>query len=125
MSEAIDEPMQGRLDATPAGVRLCALDALADPGARNFVLSIGGRYFHGFVVRRGQSVTGFVDRCPHMGLPLAKTLDDYLSPDGHVVCGWHGAIFDPTSGLCRGGPCVGARLTPWPVEVVDQFLTTC
>ncbi|MDB5456457.1 MAG: Rieske (2Fe-2S) domain protein [Caulobacter sp.] len=114
----------GRLDCTPAGVKLCALSDLADPGARNFVLQIGERYFHGFVVRVGDGVSGYVDRCPHMGLPLAKTLDDYLSPDGHVVCGWHGAVFEPTTGLCRGGPCVGASLTAWPVRVMDGVVVT-
>ena len=119
-----DEAAPPRLDRTPAGVKLCALTELADPGARNFVLQIGGRRFHGFVVRGGESVSGFVDRCPHMGLPLAKTLDDYLAPDGHVVCGWHGAIFDPVSGGCLGGPCAGASLTAWPVHVVDGLIVT-
>jgi nitrite reductase/ring-hydroxylating ferredoxin subunit len=118
------EATSPRLDRTPAGVRLCALTDLGDPGARNFVLAIGGLRFHGFVVRNGDAVSGFVDRCPHMGLPLAKTLDDYLSPDGHVVCGWHGAIFEPVSGACLGGPCVGASLTAWPVGVVDGLIVT-
>jgi nitrite reductase/ring-hydroxylating ferredoxin subunit len=121
MSEQADLP---RLDRTPAGVKLCALRELGDRSARNFVLRIGGRHFHGFVVRNGEGVSGFVDRCPHMGLPLAKTLDDYLAPDGHVVCGWHGAIFDPVNGLCLGGPCVGASLTAWPVQVVDGLIVT-
>ena len=119
-----DQADLARLDRTPAGVRLCALGELGDPGARNFVLAIGGRRFHGFVVRLGDRVSGFVDRCPHMGLPLAKTLDDYLAPDGHVVCGWHGAIFDPIDGACLGGPCAGARLTAWPVHVVEGFVVT-
>lgn len=119
-----DAALPPRLDRTPAGVRLCALTELGDPGARNFVLQIGERRFHGFVVRKGGGVSGFVDRCPHMGLPLAKTLDDYLSPDGHVVCGWHGAIFEPVGGACLGGPCAGASLTAWPVHVVDGSIVT-
>ena len=61
---------------------------------------------------------GYVDRRPHAGLPLAKQLDHYMTAeDALIVCGWHGALFDPDSGLCVGGPCAGARLTPWPVEV--------
>jgi nitrite reductase/ring-hydroxylating ferredoxin subunit len=120
----MSDPAEPRLDRTPAGVKLCALSELSDPGARNFVLQIGGRRFHGFVVRHGDRVTGFVDRCPHMGLPLAKTLDDYLAPDGHVVCAWHGAVFDPVDGACLGGPCVGASLSAWPVDVVDGRIVT-
>lgn len=122
MSEPPDQP---RLTATPPGVRLCRIEDLSDPGARNFVLQIKAQRFHGFIVREGERVVGFVDRCPHMGLPLAKTLDDYLAPDGRIVCSWHGAIFDPSSGECLGGPCVGARLIEWPVEVVDGLVVTC
>ena len=114
-----------RLSATPAGVRLGPLSAIADRGARNYVLKIRDAYFHGFIVRLGDEVRGYVDRCPHMGLPLAQTLDDYMVADGALIgCSWHGALFEPTDGRCVGGPCVGASLTPWPVEVRDGILYT-
>lgn len=117
--------MPERLTSTPAGVTLCALDDIADPGARNFVLEIGGRHFHGFVVRRGAAVTGFVDACPHMGLPLAQKLDDYLTGDASLIqCDWHGALFRPEDGVCVGGPCQGQALRPWPVEIVGALLKT-
>jgi len=113
------------LSATPPGIRLGPLDLFADPGARNFVLELRAGRFHGFVVRRGASVVGYVDRCPHMGMPLAHGLDDYLSADAHLIeCDWHGALFDIASGQCVGGPCPGARLTPWPVAVEDSHIVT-
>ena len=81
--------------------------------------------FHGFVVRHGQRVRGYVDRCPHMGLPLAQVLDDYLTPAGdRIACSWHGAVFDVEDGRCMGGPCAGAALTPWPVRVEDGRIVT-
>jgi len=114
-----------RLTHTRAGITLCRLDDIADPGARNIVIEIGGRRFFGFVVRRGGEVHGYVDRCPHQGLPLAQVLDDYLTPDGALIaCSWHGALFRPDDGACVGGPCVGARLTPWPVTVADGMVVT-
>jgi nitrite reductase/ring-hydroxylating ferredoxin subunit len=117
--------VQDRLTHTPAGVTLCALGDLPDPGARNFVLEIGDRRFHGFVVRRGDAVAGFVDSCPHMGLPLAKRLDDYLTDDGALIgCDWHGALFRPEDGLCVGGPCQGQSLKPWPIEIVGGMVRT-
>ncbi len=114
-----------RLSATPAGVSLGPLDAIADGGARGFVLQMRAGRFHGFVVRRGSAVIGYVDRCPHMGLPLAMSLDDYLTPDGGLIaCGWHSALFEVEDGRCVGGPCVGRHLTPWPVGVVDGDIRT-
>lgn len=114
-----------RLHATPAGVKLGPLELIAPGAARNFVLQIGPAYFHGFAVRRGDAVFGYVDRCPHAGLPLAQKLDDYLTPSGELIaCSWHGALFEPNTGACVGGPCVGARLTPWPLEVRDGTIFT-
>ena len=114
-----------RVWQTPAGVPLCTLASLQDPGARNFVLEIKGAYFHGFVVRRGDRVFGWVDRCPHAGLPLAQELDRYLTRDGELIlCSWHGALFQPDTGQCLGGPAAGSRLTPWPVEVSDGIVRT-
>lgn len=107
-----------RVYETPAGIKLGALDQIAPDGARSFVVQFRAGRFHGFVVRRDDAVFGYVDRCPHMGLPLAKVLDDYLTPAGNLLaCSWHSALFEIESGLCVGGPCTGASLTAWPVHV--------
>lgn len=114
-----------RLSETPAGVRLGPVDLVADGKARNFVLQLRAGRFHGFVVRRGDAVHGYVDRCPHAGLPLAQRLDDYLSPAGDLIqCSWHGALFRIEDGACVGGPCAGARLATWPVELRDGWIVT-
>lgn len=114
-----------RLTETPAGVALAPLDTIADGTARNFVLQMRAGRFHGFVVRRGADVVGYVDRCPHAGVPLAQRLDGYLTPAGDLIaCSWHGALFTLDEGLCVGGPCVGQRLLPWPVTVRDGIVTT-
>ena len=110
---------------TPPNVPLCREDAIPDPGARNFVLQIGEAFFHGFVVRKDGAVRGYVDRCPHMGVPLAQELDRYLTSTGDlIICGWHGALFRIDDGLCVGGPCAGQRLSPWPVAVKDGVIRT-
>lgn len=122
MSEA---PAGSRVFATPPGVTLGAVDLIAEGTARNFVLQLRAGRFHGFVVRRGDDVIGYVDRCPHMGVPLAQELDGYLSPaSDRIVCSWHGAVFRIEDGECLGGPCPGTRLTPWPVKVQDGKIVT-
>ncbi|MBI0475340.1 Rieske (2Fe-2S) protein [Sphingomonas sp. MA1305] len=114
-----------RLSATPAGVALGPLDAIPDGKARNYVVQLRAGRFHGFVVRRGDSAVGYVDRCPHAGVPLAQRLDDYLTPSGTMIaCSWHGALFRIDDGRCVGGPCVGQSLTGWPVTIIDGTIVT-
>ena len=116
---------EGRVWATPAGVKLGPLDQIADGAARNFVLQMRAGRFHGFVVRRGGEVHGYVDLCPHARMPLAQELDAYLTADGSLIqCSWHGAMFRIEDGACVGGPCAGARLRPWPVRVLDGTVVT-
>ncbi|MGH6958103.1 MAG: Rieske (2Fe-2S) protein [Caulobacteraceae bacterium] len=100
-----------------AGTRLCALDEIAEPGAKGFVFREGDMLFLGFVVRKDGAVFGYLDRCPHAGLPLAPFPDRYLTREGDLVlCGSHGALFRIGDGLCVAGPCAGRRLWPWPVR---------
>lgn len=117
--------MSGKLFSTPGGIVLGPLAEIADGAARNFVLQMRAGRFHGFVVRTGQGVHGYVDRCPHMQVPLARHLDAYLTPAGDfIACSWHGALFERDSGLCVAGPCAGQRLTAWPVTVRDGAIVT-
>lgn len=114
-----------RLFATPAGIKLGALGQIDDGKARSFVVQMQSGRFHGFVVRRGAQAFGYVDRCPHMQLPLAKVLDDYVAPSGDLIaCSWHFALFEIDTGACVGGPCRGQRLMRWPVKVEEGQLTT-
>ena len=104
-----------------AGVRLCALADIKDPGAKGFVFRDGDYLFAGFVLRHGDRVTGWVDRCPHTGTPLAFLPDRYLTREGDLVlCATHGALFRPDDGLCVAGPCEGRRLWAWAVAVTDE-----
>ncbi len=109
------------MDGAPApGTPLCALADLDDPGAKGFEFRDGEALFNAFVVRRGDGVFGYLDRCPHAGWPLAFEPDRYLSREGDLIlCAGHGALFRLQDGLCVGGPCGGKRLTPWLVRVED------
>lgn len=123
--ESLISAQRAKVWTTPPDVPLCALDSIPDPGARNFVLQIGEAFFHGFVVHKAGEVRGYVDRCPHMGVPLAQALDRYLTSDGELImCGWHGALFRIEDGLCVSGPCGGARLREWPVAVRGGIVRT-
>ena len=118
--EASDNPAR-----PPAGVALCAVADLADPGSKGFRFRADSKMFAGFVVRMGEEIRGYVDSCPHAGWPLAAWDDRYLTREGDLIlCGGHAALFRPLDGLCVAGPCADQKLTPWPVEVVGgQILT--
>lgn len=48
---------------------------------------------------------------------MAWRKDAYLSGDRRsIMCHAHGARFDPLTGLCTEGPCLGERLQPVPLR---------
>jgi nitrite reductase/ring-hydroxylating ferredoxin subunit len=84
---------------------LCALSDLPPGSARGFGAV--------FAVHTAAGVKVWRDRCPHEGLPLPWRRDAYLSSDGGaIVCHAHGARFEPATGRCVMGPCLGESLTP-------------
>jgi|SRR5450830_214780 len=90
---------------------LCHLEQLPEGGARGFDAESSGQATI-FVLRRGQQAWAWRDACPHHGTPLPWRKDAYLDASGeHVVCAAHGALFDPITGICTLGPCLGDALT--------------
>jgi len=102
-----------------AGADLCALEELCTPAAREFRIGAGAWPLRIVVVRVVDVVHGYVNRCPHAGHPLNLRPDDFLTPDGALLmCRSHGALFEPRTGACVGGPCPGTNLERVPLEVV-------
>jgi nitrite reductase/ring-hydroxylating ferredoxin subunit len=49
--------------------------------------------------------------CPHARWPLDTFDGRFLfAADGSLICAAHGALFDPATGACRGGPGRGEAL---------------
>ena len=93
-----------------SAVALCKFDDLADGDARGFDLIGEGRDTV-FVIRFGESVRVYRNRCPHQGASLPWRKHAYLSGDGaRIVCHAHGAQFDIDSGECVLGPALGQSL---------------
>lgn len=99
--------------------QLCRLDDIPDGEARGFPASPGG--FVGlFAVRQGADVRVYVNACPHLGVALDRPIERFLSADRtRIICGAHGAEFRIADGDCVRGPCLGDRLEPVPVRIVD------
>lgn len=66
---------------------------------------------------RGQ-VKAYRNSCPHLDVPMHYRKDRFMSGDGrHLVCFAHGALFDPATGDCLLGPCLGQSLTALSLRV--------
>jgi nitrite reductase/ring-hydroxylating ferredoxin subunit len=67
----------------------------------------------GFVVRYGGAVRGFLNRCAHVPIELDWNEGQFFESSGlYLMCSTHGALYDPETGRCAGGPCRGGRLRP-------------
>ena len=100
---------------------LCALRELGDPATRGFDLDLGApQPLRLFVVRKGEVLAAYLDRCPHTGAPLEWLPDQFFDPDDSFIqCAIHGALFRPEDGYCVRGPCVGQSLQPIGIELVE------
>jgi nitrite reductase/ring-hydroxylating ferredoxin subunit len=120
--------VSGAIPASPPGTLdvervVCRLSELGSQGARGFVIGGGDWPLRGFVVRTGERVCAYVNRCPHAGHPLNLLPDRFLTADGAlIVCSSHGALFEKGDGLCLAGPCCGKSLTRVPLEVRCGFV---
>ena len=108
---------------------ICRVDQLADGGAAvRFGASSSSpdRDVSCFAISYGGAVYAYVNSCPHRGTELDWQPGEVFDDTGlYLVCATHGALFEPDSGLCVGGPCQGAHLRALPIKVVgnDVVLT--
>jgi nitrite reductase/ring-hydroxylating ferredoxin subunit len=102
---------------------VCRFTELERQGARAFTIGAGDWPLRGFVVRMGDAVRGYVNRCPHAGHPLNLLPDRFLTPDGALIlCSSHGALFEKSTGYCVAGPCAGRALTAVALEIRYGFV---
>lgn len=115
------------MNLLPAGTALAPLAQLPDGAAVTFLLN-GDEFppLTGILVRDGDTVHAFLNRCPHAGRPLNIGSRSVLTPDGLLMqCLAHGALFEKHTGLCIAGPCVNDSLRRLPVAVIgDEVLLT-
>ncbi|MED5303729.1 MAG: Rieske (2Fe-2S) protein [Candidatus Thermoplasmatota archaeon] len=63
------------------------------------------------ILRTNSGVYGWLNACPHDGRSLCQDPVYLFSrKSGLIQCMHHQATFDPESGVCEDGPCVGEKL---------------
>lgn len=105
------------------GLDLGAVSAIPDGGAIGAAVAVGDQEVPLILTRRGESVSVFVNRCPHVGVGLDWVPGRFMDPDGRLLqCAMHGAQFRPADGFCVAGPCAGQSLIPLPARVSHGHL---
>ena len=103
-----------------SGRVLCRFDALEDPGSAAFVVDGPQGPLSLMVVRSGPLLRGYVNACPHIGVPLDWVPGRFLDREKRVIlCSAHGASFRLDDGFCIGGPCAGKSLNPVRLVLKD------
>lgn len=99
---------------------VCNSEALQEGGKGvRFPLTAGGEDRTGFVIRYAGVVYGYLNRCAHVPIELDWAEGEFFEGSGlYLMCATHGAIYEPDSGRCAGGPCRGGRLHP--ITVAEQ-----
>jgi nitrite reductase/ring-hydroxylating ferredoxin subunit len=107
------------MSVLPAGTVVGRLGELPDGAAR--IVDLNGEEFPpitALLVRMGEVVHAYLNRCPHAGRPLNFGPGPVLTSDGELLqCHAHGALFEKHSGLCIAGPCVDDSLRRLAVAV--------
>ena len=111
-------------DPASVPVPLCASDALVERGdAVVFEVQQWRQKASAFVMRFEGRVVAYLNRCAHVPTELDWQEGKFLDGDRElIICSIHGATYDPLSGHCVGGPCVGGRLTTLRVEERDAVV---
>ena len=90
-------------------IALCKSAALVDSGqAVSFDVVYQGRTCRAFAVRYGGQVQAYLNRCSHVAMEMDYQPDRFFDITGHwLICATHGAMYQPRTGACVGGPCRG------------------
>jgi nitrite reductase/ring-hydroxylating ferredoxin subunit len=103
--------------------RILELSKINEPGACEFRTGDGDWPFRGFIVRWEGQVYAYANSCAHLGHPLNMEPDKFFTADRRLLlCGSHGALFEPDTGICTAGPCAGARLARLACRLEDGWV---
>lgn len=76
-----------------------------------FPIVEAGRSMTAFAVRHHGVVQAYINRCAHVPIELDWMPGQFFDATGqYLMCATHGAVYEPNTGRCAGGPCNGGRL---------------
>lgn len=93
-------------------VPLCqSVDLLDSADAVPFDVIYGGQTCRAFAIRYQGEVHAYLNRCSHVAMEMDYQPNRFFDSTGHwLMCATHGALYQPQTGACRGGPCRGGLI---------------
>lgn len=90
-------------------IPLCAsTDVLECGRGVPFDVVFSGQPCRAFAIRYSGVVRAYLNRCTHIPMEMDHDGDRFFDDSGEwLVCSTHGAIYQPDTGACMGGPCRG------------------
>ena len=103
---------------------ICAADQVQEGGKGvRFPVTAGGEDCTAFVVRFAQQPRAYLNRCAHVPMELDWNEGEFFESSGeYLMCATYGALYEPATGRCAGGPCRGCKLHPLTVTEHDNQL---
>ena len=94
------------------GIELCDAAELVERGkAFLFDVMLWDESVRAFALRFEGKVVAFVNRCAHVSAEMDWQPGEFLDDSREwIICSIHGAVYDPRTGQCVGGPCQRGRL---------------
>ncbi|MCA9705587.1 MAG: Rieske 2Fe-2S domain-containing protein [Myxococcales bacterium] len=102
-------------------IEVADVASLAHGEARTFTFDDGEHEGRGFVLMlhegEGPELHAYRNRCAHVSFDLDMGTGEFFTAKlSRIYCRTHGACYEPRTGVCDRGPCVGARLEKFAVE---------
>lgn len=90
-------------------VPLCNSADLAEGGqAVPFDVVYAGATCRAFAVRWQGQAHAYLNRCAHVAMEMDWQPNRFFDDSGRwLLCATHGAVYQPDTGACAGGPCRG------------------
>lgn len=104
----------------PSAIYICESSDVTDGGKGiRFPVTAGGEDASAFVVRFCDRAHAYLNRCAHVPMELDWNQGEFFESSGtYLMCATHGALYEPHTGRCAGGPCRGGRLHK--IAVLEQ-----
>jgi nitrite reductase/ring-hydroxylating ferredoxin subunit len=110
----------GTAAKTPMRTLVAVLGEVQHGQSKKFSLRRGGRDVSALLINFEGQHFAYINRCPHTGITLDWVDNKFFSSDErYLMCATHGAVFQPPTGECIWGPCLGLSLQSVPIEIYD------